>query len=202
MLVSEPINSSEAKRIYRCNCCLLPAKSTSLNDYLKVSDKLNVMQVIQKLTEATTDALFNLPALLTIQLWAKLAPAYLYSFEHIGKSSNRGSTFLNGLPIVGNAKSTNDTPKTVAHGDELAYLFDACDIFGKSISTSNSTLDADDAKVREIFSNLITQFVNLNGGREKQDDVVTKSLFGNFKSDESNFIRVGQAGATHEKDFR
>lgn len=160
------------------------------------------MQVIQKLTEATTDALFNLPALLTTQLWAKLAPAFLYSFEHIGKSSNRGSTFLNGLPIVGNTKSTNDTPKTVAHGDELAYLFDARDIFGKSISTMANALDADDAKVRETFSNLITQFVNLNGGREKPSDTKTKSLFSNFKSDESNFIRIGQAGASNEKDFR
>lgn len=174
----------------------------SLNEYLKVSDKLNVMQVIQKLTEATTDALFNLPALLTTQLWAKLAPAYLYSFEHIGKSSNRGSTFLNGLPIVGNAKSTNDTPKTVAHGDELAYLFDAHDIFGKAISTTANTLDADDAKVREIFSNLITQFVNSNGGREKQGDAKNKSLFQGFKSDESNFIRIGQTEASREKDFR
>lgn len=181
----------------------LLAKSTSLNDYLKVSDKLNVMQVIQKLTEATTDALFNLPALLTTQLWAKLAPAFLYSFEHIGKSSNRGSTFLNGLPIVGNSKSTNDTPTTVAHGDELAYLFDAHDIFGKPISATTSTLNADDAKVREIFSNLITQFVHLNGnGRGKQGDATTKKLFPNFKSDESNFIRIGQAGASHEKDFR
>lgn len=174
----------------------------SLSDYLKVSDKLNVMQVIQKLTEATTDALFNLPALLTTQLWAKLAPAYLYSFEHIGKSSNRGSTFLNGLPIVGNTKPINETPQTVAHGDELAYLFDAHDIFGKPISTTANTLNADDAKVREIFSNLITQFVQMNGGGEKQDDAKTKGLFDGFKSDESNFIRIGQAGATHEKDFR
>lgn len=160
------------------------------------------MQVIQKLTEATTDALFNLPALLTTQLWAKLAPAYLYSFEHIGKSSNRGSTFLNGLPIVGNAKSTNDTHETVAHGDELAYLFDAHDIFGKPISATPNTLNADDAKVRETFSNLITQFVHSNGGREKKGDATTKGLFQNFKSDESNFIRIGQAGASQEKDFR
>lgn len=161
------------------------------------------MQVIQKLTEATTDALFNLPALLTTQLWAKLAPAYLYSFEYIGKSSNRGSTFLNGLPIVGNAKSANDTPKNVvAHGDELAYLFDAHNIFGKPVSEKTNTLDEDDAKVREIFSNLITQFVLSNGRQEKQSDATEKSLFRTFKPDESNFIRIGQADATHEKDFR
>lgn len=160
------------------------------------------MQVIQKLTEATTDALFNLPALLTTQMWAKLAPAYLYSFEHIGKSSNRGSTFLNGLPIVGNTKSTNNAPEAVAHGDELAYLFDAQDIFGKPILASNSSLNEDDTKVREIFSSLIAQFVHLNGGREKQGEATIKDLFQNFKSDESNFIRIGQAEALLEKDFR
>lgn len=177
------------------------AKSLSLRDYLKVSDKLNVLQVVQKLTEATTDALFNLPALLTTQLWSKLAPSYLYSFEHVGKSSSRGSTFLNGLPIVGNAKSNDHGAKTVAHGDELAYLFDAHDIFGRSIAAS-TTLNADDAEVREIFSNLIKQFVYSNGNGAKQDDAKDKNPFQAFKSDESSFIRIGQTGATNENDFR
>lgn len=173
----------------------------TLNDYLKVSDKLNVVQVIQKLTEATTDALFNLPAIMTTQFWAKLAPAYLYSFEHIGKSSHRGSTFLNGLPIVGYAKSTNKTATTVAHGDELAYLFDAHDVFGRPIAPLE-TLDPEDAKVREIFSNLITQFVYLNSSQAKGGDAKNKSPFQIFKSDESNFIRIGHTKATLEKDFR
>lgn len=170
----------------------------TLGDYLKVSDKLNVMQVIDKLTEATTDALFNLPALLTTQLWAKVAPAYLYSFEHISESSSRGSTFLHGLPIVGNAKPAN---KTVAHGDELAYLFDVHDIFGK-VHAEASALDSDDAKVREIFSNLITQFAYLNKSQSNQMDAIGIGPFQTFNSDESNFIRIGQADATHEKDFR
>lgn len=86
------------------------------------------MQTIQKLTEATTDALFNLPAIVTSQTWSKVAPAYLYSFEYIGQNLAKGSTFLKGLPIVSNPKPSN---QTVAHGDELAYLFDASDIFGK-----------------------------------------------------------------------
>lgn len=163
-------------------------------------DKLNVLQVIQKLTEATTDALFNLPALLTTQWWSKLAPAHLYSFEHVGKSSNRGSTFLNGLPIVGNAKSNNPSEKTVAHGDELAYLFDAHDIFGRSIAASQ-TLNTDDAKVREIFADLIRQFVYSNVGAS-DDSANGKNPFHAFKSDGSNFIRIGQTAATNEKDFR
>lgn len=102
-------------------------KALPLTDYLKVSEKLNVMQTVQKLTEATTDALFNLPAMLTTQTWSKVAPAYLYSFEYVGRSTAKGSSFLNGLPIVSNPNPSN---QTVAHGDELNYLFDAHDIFG------------------------------------------------------------------------
>lgn len=68
-----------------------------------------------------------MPALLTAQTWSKVAPAYLYSFEYAGKTKTSGSTFLNGLPLVANDKKTDDK---IAHGDELAYLFDARDIFG------------------------------------------------------------------------
>lgn len=105
-------------------------KVLPLADYLKVSEKLNVMQTVQKLTEATTDALFNLPAMVTSQTWSKVAPAYLYSFEYIGQSSVKGSSFLRGLPIVANQQPSN---QTVAHGDELHYLFDVHDIFGSPL---------------------------------------------------------------------
>lgn len=88
------------------------------------------MQTVQKLTEATTDALFNLPAMVTSQTWSKVAPAYLYSFEYVGRSSAKGSSFLQGLPIVSNPNPSN---QTVAHGDELSYLFDAHDIYGSPL---------------------------------------------------------------------
>ena len=152
------------------------------------------MQVLNKLIESTTDALFNLPAILTAQTWSKVAPSYLYSFEHVGKSANRASTFLNGLPIVGNSKSSNSN--VVAHGDELAYLFDARDVFGKKLSNIKPLDDAD-KKVRDIFSNLITQFAYLNGGQGAKN----KGAFQEFKSDQSNFIRIGQE-AILGKDFR
>lgn len=173
--------------------CSSKEKALSLPEYLKVSDKLNLMQVLSKLTEATTDALFNLPAILTSQTWTKVAPAYLYSFEHVGKSSTRGSTFLSGLPIVGNAKPTNNT---VAHGDELAYLFDARDIFGKAVQ-NNKQLDQTDKKVRDIFSNLIKTFAYMNSEKGAKN----KGAFQEFKSEQSNFIRIGQE-ATVDKDFR
>lgn len=174
-------------------CLTVTEKVLSLNDYLKVPDKLNVMQVLSKLTEATTDALFNLPMIKTAQTWTKVAPAYLYSFEHVGKSGSRGSTFLSGLPIVGHANPSNNT---VAHGDELAYLFDARDIFGKKLADVKP-LDENDKKVRDIFSNLIVQFAALNSGQ----GVKSRDAFQEFKSDESNFIRIGQE-AVLGKDFR
>lgn len=163
----------------------------SLTDYLKVSKELSAMQVLSKLTEATTDALFNLPAIMMAQTWTKAAPAFLYSFEHIGKSGNRGSTFLKGLPIVANAQPANNT---VAHGDELAYLFDARDIFGKNL-TNATTLDQTDRKVRDSFSNLIAKFASFN--RDSKD----KGIFQQFKADQSNFIRIGQETVLG-KDFR
>lgn len=151
------------------------------------------MQLISKLLEATTDALFNLPAILTAQTWTKTAPAYLYSFEHVSQNSNRGSTFLSGLPIVGNANPANNT---VAHGDELAYLFDARDIFGQIINNTNS-LDATDTKVRDFFTDLVTKFAYLSSNQGVKDT----SIFQEFKSDQSNFIRIGQETKV-DKDFR
>lgn len=100
---------------------------------MKISDSLNVGQILTKLTEATTDALFNLPALLTTQSWSKKAPAYLYSFEYAGQSKLRGSSFLNGLPIVSSPKTD---PNKIGHGDDLPYLFDARDIFGKQFENT------------------------------------------------------------------
>lgn len=98
-----------------------------------MSDGLQVEQILAKLTEATTDALFNLPALLTTRVWSKVAPAYLYSFQYSGESKIHGSTFLNGLPLV--SSSAPDKNK-IAHGDELIYLLDARDIFAKPIENS------------------------------------------------------------------
>lgn len=94
---------------------------------MKVSKELGLAQVLTKLTEATTDALFNLPTLVTTKTWSKVAPAYLYSFEYSGRTDVRGSTFLSGLPLVADSSMSKDK---VAHGDELIYLFDARNIYG------------------------------------------------------------------------
>lgn len=86
-----------------------------------------------QLTEATTDALFNLPAMLTRQNWSKLAPTFLYSFEYAGQTS-AGRDFLAGVPIA--ASNTEKDQSKVGHGDELGYLFDPCDVFGRPMKGS------------------------------------------------------------------
>lgn len=50
------------------------------------------------------DALFNLPAFLTADLWSKKGvESYLYRFDHISQNKNGfGHLFLRGLPIIGN----------------------------------------------------------------------------------------------------
>lgn len=56
----------------------------------------------------------------------------MYSFEYFGnRTKEGGSKFLAGLPIV--SKRDRKADKIVAHGDELAYLFDLRDVFGNPI---------------------------------------------------------------------
>lgn len=156
-----------------------------------------MVQVLSKLIEATTDALFNFPAMLTAQSWTKFAPAYLYRFEHVGKSGNRGSIFLSGLPIVGNKNPANNT---VAYGDELTYLFDARDIFGKPLQNLKP-LDATDRKVRDTFSNIITQFAYLSGNNSRSVGASVKGLFDIFNPQKNNYIKIGD-NTVLDKDFR
>lgn len=103
----------------------------SLQDYLRIPESMDPQKVIAKITEATTDALFNLPAVLTSQAWAKLSSSFLYSFEYYGTTSS-GFNFLNGLPIT--SKSADKSMQRIGHGDELGYLFDVRDLYGLPIN--------------------------------------------------------------------
>lgn len=57
---------------------------------------------IAKISEALNDAIFNVPAFLTVKNWSKKTKSYLYSFDHESKMSF-GSDFLHGLPLVTNS---------------------------------------------------------------------------------------------------
>lgn len=119
-----------------------------------------------------------------------MAPSFLYSFEYLG-TSGRGYHFLNGLPIV----SKNKIDKTVAHGDELIYLFDAFDLFGNPIEEAKINSESDQ-RARETFVKVIAEF-----SRFREDSPPKKQgLFSVFSPKGSPFIKIGEKAAL-ENDF-
>ncbi|KAM8715968.1 hypothetical protein ACLKA7_002929 [Drosophila subpalustris] len=157
----------------------------TLQQLWKVPETLNVDQVLAKVVESTTDVLFNLPAVLTTQVWSKLAPAYMYSFEYNGTQS-KGINFLRGLPIV--SEQAHDKPETVAHGDELGYMFDANDIFGNPLPETRLT-SSEDLQVRK---NLIDMLIQFAGQRDagKEGSSISSKLFQSVTGGGTPFIKI------------
>lgn len=142
----------------------------------------NAHERLEKISEATADALFNVPAFLTAELWSKKdAPTYLYRFDHCGKRK-KGHYLLNGIPMVGNS-TTDDFNDTVSHGDDLAYIFDIHDIEGRSLE-SDEPLSEDDTKVREIYTQMIADFAH-SGSISINNQKVAP-----FSSTSNNFIQI------------
>lgn len=75
--------------------------------YLSMFQSDSTPNTIGKVAEALSDSLYNAPAFLTVNHWAKKANAFLYTFDHKGKR-NYGKDFLSGLPIV-DAKFSDGT---------------------------------------------------------------------------------------------
>lgn len=65
----------------------------------------NKINVLDTVTDALNDAIFNVPAFLTVKNWSKKTKAFLYSFDHVSKRGF-GHDFLGGSPIVGNSAET------------------------------------------------------------------------------------------------
>ncbi|KAH8293279.1 hypothetical protein KR018_007153 [Drosophila ironensis] len=166
----------------------------TLQDVWKVPKALNVDQVLSKVVESTTDVLFNLPAVLTTQVWSKLAPAFMYSFEYNGTKS-KGINFLRGLPIV--SQSASDKPETVGHGDEIGYMFDANDIFGNPLEEARLT-SQEDLKVRNNLIDLLLQFANRDSDKGGKGG---KSLFQSVTGKATPFIKIHTKVET-SNDFR
>lgn len=177
-----------------------------------VPENMDPTKLINKLIEATTDALFNLPALLTMQEWSKKAPSFLYRFEYLGSKSG-GLNFLPNLPLVNKAKSDNK----VSHGDELGYLFDACDIFGNPINeskvlckflklfnnfihslTSLQLETKDDLAVRDSFTKMISEFAAMTDDQPPKED---GGIFQMFSPKDNSFIKIDREISV-DKDFR
>lgn len=73
---------------------------------------------------------------------------------------------------------------TVAHGDELAYVFDVNDIYGNSLESNNLPLREDDQKVRDIFTQIIADFARTGNVRLQEREVQP------FSSKMNNFIQI------------
>nr|NP_001259865.1 uncharacterized protein Dmel_CG5397, isoform B [Drosophila melanogaster]NP_608591.1 uncharacterized protein Dmel_CG5397, isoform A [Drosophila melanogaster]AAF51389.1 uncharacterized protein Dmel_CG5397, isoform A [Drosophila melanogaster]AAL28166.1 GH04232p [Drosophila melanogaster]AGB92402.1 uncharacterized protein Dmel_CG5397, isoform B [Drosophila melanogaster] len=164
----------------------------TLQDVWKVPQALNVDQVLSKVVESTTDVLFNLPAVLTTQVWSRLAPAFMYSFEYNGTKS-KGINFLKGLPIV--SETAHDKPETVGHGDEIGYMFDANDIFGNPMEETRLT-SAEDLKVRNNLIDLLVKFAN-----KDKEEGGKSSIFQSVTGKATPFIKIDTKLQT-SNDFR
>lgn len=77
----------------------------------------------------------------------------------------------------------DDSNNTVAHGDELSYLFDPHDIEGKAL-LSEKEENEEDNKVREIFTQMITDFARF--GKLKLGDQDVKP----FSISDNNFVQI------------
>ena len=142
--------------------------------------------------EVSTDALFNLPAILTAQSWSKLTTTYFYSFEHKSNVA-KGSYFLKGLPLV-NGTSLNE--EAVAHGDELGILFEARDIYGNLIPEAQIKSD-EDLKARKAFIRLITKFAYMNSSTQTEKE----TIFQPFSTKGTPYLKIGQ-DLEMKSDFR
>ncbi|XP_055539747.1 carboxylesterase 5A [Wyeomyia smithii] len=165
----------------------------NLSKYLEIPKSWNVTKVFNKLVEATTDAVFNLPAVVTAQSWNQLSKAYFYSFEHRSENTN-GADFFAGLPIVSKRNSTVRTD-VVGHGDELGILFETHDIYGNMIEKSalKSKRDLDS---RQAFATFIAKFAYMNSSIKRED-----SFFKAFTSKGTPYIKIGE-NISLENDFR
>uniref|UniRef100_A0A1I8P7F7 Carboxylesterase type B domain-containing protein n=1 Tax=Stomoxys calcitrans TaxID=35570 RepID=A0A1I8P7F7_STOCA len=168
----------------------------TLEQVLQIPDTLNLSQILSKVIESTTDILFNLPAVLTTQVWSQIAPAFMYSFEYNGTTS-KGINFLRGLPLV--ADSANSNTEMVGHGDELGYMFDCNDIYGNPLPETRLTSE-EDLKVRNNLIGMIVKFSKTFKEDTKQGSI-TDSLFKSVSGKGIPFIKVDTSLAA-SSDFR
>lgn len=165
-----------------------------LSDYLTIPNELSPEKIRAKFIEATTDVFFNVPSVMTADLWGKWSSAFFYQFDHVGDSVSSGKQFLKPLPLVSKDNSKGES----AHGDELGFLFNVCDVFGNQIN--NTELKSErDQKARKNFINMIVKFAYMNSSQAQfslNDQVIAP-----FRADASHFIKVSEK-LSLEKDFR
>lgn len=137
---------------------------------------------------------FNVPSVLTADLWGKWSSAFFYQFDHVSDFGSSGKKLLKPLPLV----SKRDSKGLIAHGDELGFLFDIYDVFGNKINGTSLT-STRDKKARKNFMDVIVKFAYMNSSHTELD--LNGQVFKPFRADASHFIRVSEK-VSSEKDFR
>lgn len=167
----------------------LPLQLPEVAKYLSTPDNLSPLAILAKLTEISTDVLFNVPATLIADAWSKAAPSFLYQFDYSGKNAVRGSQILAGLPLVSRGqKLESGQPQPAAHGDELAYLFDLRDING-GVLESYGQLSGEEQQVRQRFTKVISDFAAFTGNSTTTSSDLFRSP---FSSKGASYIQINQ----------
>lgn len=163
---------------------LIPSAFTK---YFKTDGSLE--DSLRKVAEAVADAIFNAPALLTLDYWTKKADAFFYSFDYSSKHSY-GKDFLSGLPLV---DAKNVTSGATGHGDDLGFIFPPNDIFGGHLVEKVTSIE--DEKVTETFTDLIAQFARTGRPGNKSNGISS------FSSEDNSYISITDK-ITVMKNFR
>lgn len=154
---------------------------------------MNPEKFLSKLIETTTDVFFNVPQVMTAQIWGKGSSAFFYQFDHVGDSRSSGKQFLKPLPLV----SKRDSKGMTAHGDDLGFLFDIYDIFGNRINGTELNTPRDKT-ARRNFIDLIVKFAYVNSTQQLK---LNDQILSPFRADAINFIKISET-LSIQKDFR
>lgn len=165
-----------------------------MNDYLTIPNNLNPETILSKLIDATTDVFFNVPSVMTADLWGKWSSAFFYQFDHVGDAEPSGKKFLKPLPLVSKGNSNG----MAAHGDELGFLFDICDVFGDKLNNTGLR-SSRDKQAQKNFIDLIVKFAYMNSSQAELK--LNDQIIAPFRSEASHFIKVSEK-LTLGKDFR
>ncbi|XP_072929345.1 carboxylesterase 3 [Epargyreus clarus] len=175
-----------------------------LPDYYQAlfDSSLKAVDGLSQIAEATGDALFNFPAYQSVREWNSAAPAFLYSFEHVGNLS-KGYHFIPGIGLTQPSDESSGQPKAKgpSHGDELAYLFEPLDDEGNPLNEPLSDADAD---VRDSFVGLISKFAHNTHRSKNRTSLASVLPFPNllpFSEDSDQFIKISDH-ISLDKNFR
>ncbi|XP_063975237.1 pyrethroid hydrolase Ces2a-like [Diachasmimorpha longicaudata] len=152
----------------------------AFSEYLKIPEGGSLRESLTKVAEAVTDAIFNAPALLTLNYWSKKANAYFYSFDY-NSTHSHGKDFLAGLPLV---DAKDPSLGSTGHGDDLGFIFGQNDIFGEQLPSV--PFSEKDQGVTDTFTEVISQFART--GQPGGDG--PNGVLPSFSSNDNSYISI------------